>query len=94
LFEAAICGLKHFFNVQRYKYSPNHKAFVDNFSPIFFSTARLSDRPRVDPDGAKAISWIPIEALFAEKELRLSYNDIKQCKTALVGECRIDKFFA
>ena len=41
-----------------------------------------------------AVTWIPFEALFGLKELRTAFNDYKQCKTALVRECEIDKLFA
>lgn len=40
-----------------------------------------------------AVTWIPFEALFGLKELRTAFNDYKQCKTALVRECEIDKLF-
>lgn len=41
-----------------------------------------------------AVTWIPFEALFGLKDLRTAFNDYKQCKTALVRECEIDKLFA
>lgn len=41
-----------------------------------------------------AVTWIPFEALFGLKELRTAFNGYKQCKTALVRECEIDKLFA
>ena len=44
--------------------------------------------------GKAAVCWIPFEALFGLKELRTAFNDYKQCKTALVRECEIDKLFA
>ena len=40
-----------------------------------------------------AVSWIPFEALFGLKDLRTSFNDYKQCKTALAREEDIDKLF-
>ena len=40
-----------------------------------------------------AVSWIPFEALFGLKDLRTSFNDYKQCKTALVREEEIDQLF-
>ena len=40
-----------------------------------------------------AVSWIPFEALFGLKNLRLAFNDYKQCKTRLTNEEDIDKLF-
>lgn len=45
-------------------------------------------------NGKAAVSWIPFEALFGLNDLRTAFNDYKQCKTALVRECEIDKLFA
>ena len=44
-------------------------------------------------NGKAAVSWIPFEALFGLNDLRTAFNDYKQCKTALVRECEIDKLF-
>jgi hypothetical protein len=41
-----------------------------------------------------AVTWIPFEALFGLNDLRTAFNGYKQCKTALVRECEIDKLFA
>ena len=61
------------------------------FASVASHRFNLSNRN--DHDGDKAISWIPFEALFAEKGLRLTYNDIKQCKTTLKHKVEIDKLF-
>ena len=61
------------------------------FASVASHRFNLSNRN--DHDGDKAISWIPFEALFAEKRLRLTYNDIKQCKTTLKHKVEIDKLF-
>lgn len=44
-------------------------------------------------NGKTAVSWIPFEALFGLNDLRTSFNDYKQCKTALVREEEIDMLF-
>lgn len=44
-------------------------------------------------NGKAAVCWIPFEALFGLNDLRTALNDYKQCKTALVRECEIDKLF-
>lgn len=67
------------------------KADAAYFASVASHWFDLSNRH--DHDGDKAISWIPFEALFAEKGLRLSYNDIKQCKTTLKHKAEIDKLF-
>lgn len=67
------------------------KADAAYFASVASHRFNLSDRH--DHDGDKAISWIPFEALFAEKGLRLTYNDIKQCKTTLKHKAEIDKLF-
>ena len=67
------------------------KANAAYFASVASHWFDLSNRH--DHDGDKAISWIPFEALFAEKGLRLSYNDIKQCKTTLKHKADIDKLF-
>ena len=67
------------------------KADAAYFASVASHWFDLSNRH--DHDGDKAISWIPFEALFAEKGLRLSYNDIKQCKTTLKHKADIDKLF-
>lgn len=51
----------------------------------------LSDRR--DHDGDVEVSWIPFEALFGMKDLRLAYNDFKQCKTRVKRKGEIDKLF-
>lgn len=40
-----------------------------------------------------AVSWIPFEALFGLKDLRLAFNDYKQCKTRLPNEENLDVLF-
>ena len=40
-----------------------------------------------------AVSWIPFEALFGLTDLRLAFNDYKQCKTRVPNEEDIDKLF-
>lgn len=67
------------------------KADAAYFASVASHRFNLSNRN--DHDGDKAISWIPFEALFAEKGLRLTYNDIKQCKTTLKHKVEIDKLF-
>lgn len=67
------------------------KADAAYFASVASHQFDLSDRH--DHDGDKAISWIPFETLFAEKGLRLTYNDIKQCKTTLKHKAEIDKLF-
>lgn len=51
----------------------------------------LSDRR--DHDGDVEVSWIPFEALFGVRGLRLAYNDFKQCKTRVKRKGDIDKLF-
>ena len=48
---------------------------------------------RHDQDGELAISWKPFEALFGLQGLRLTFNDINQCKTKVKYKGEIDKLF-
>lgn len=48
---------------------------------------------RKDHDGGIAISWKPFEALFDEEDLRLTYNDIQQCKTNVDRQHEIRNLF-
>ena len=83
--EAGFCTPKG------WQYRWRLKADAAYFASVASHRFDLSDRH--DHDGDKAISWIPFEALFAEKGLRLTYNDIKQCKTTLKHKAEIDKLF-
>jgi hypothetical protein len=83
--EAGFCTPKG------WQYRWRLKADAAYFASVASHRFNLSDRH--DHDGDKAISWIPFEALFAEKGLRLTYNDIKQCKTTLKHKAEIDKLF-
>ena len=67
------------------------KAEAAYFSSVASRAFELSDRR--DHDGDRAISWKPFEALFAEEKLRLTFNDYKQCKTAVRRKADIDKLF-
>ncbi|MCR5064640.1 MAG: hypothetical protein K6A67_02615 [Bacteroidales bacterium] len=46
-----------------------------------------------DHDGDECISWIPFEALFGLKGLRLSYNDYQKCATKVKRKDAIDSLF-
>ena len=46
-----------------------------------------------DHDGDECISWIPFEALFGLKGLRLSYNDYQKCATKVRRKDDIDGLF-
>ena len=46
-----------------------------------------------DHDGDECISWIPFEALFGLKGLRLSYNDYQKCATKVRRKGDIDGLF-
>ena len=61
------------------------------FASVASHRFNLSDRK--DHEGDVAISWIPFEALFGEKNLRLAYNDYKQCKTTIRRKSAIDNLF-
>ena len=51
----------------------------------------LSDRR--DHEGDVTVSWIPFEALFGVKNLRLSYNDYQKCATKVRRKAAIDSLF-
>jgi hypothetical protein len=51
----------------------------------------LSDRR--DHEGDVTVSWIPFEALFGVKDLRLSYNDYQKCATKVRRKAAIDSLF-
>ena len=61
------------------------------FASLASHRFNLSDRK--DHDGDVTISWIPFEALFGEKNLRLAYNDYNQCKTTIRRKSEIDYLF-
>ncbi len=46
-----------------------------------------------DHDGDECVSWIPFEALFGLKGLRLSYNDYQKCATRVRRKDEIDALF-
>lgn len=57
------------------------------------ASQKLGLSERKDHDGDITISWKPFEALFNEEDLRLSYNDIQQCKVKVNRKEEIDKLF-
>ena len=61
------------------------------FASVASHRFNLSDRK--DHEGDVTISWIPFEALFGEKNLRLAYNDYNQCKTTIRRKSAIDNLF-
>ncbi len=73
----------------QFKWQRKYEAayFASNASQKF----GLSERK--DHDGDITISWKPFEALFNEEDLRLSYNDIQQCKVKVNRKEEIDKLF-
>ena len=76
---------------ERWQYKWKVKVEAAYFAALANERFNLSKRKI---NGKKpAVTWIPFEALFGLKELRTAFNDYKQCKTALVRECEIDKLF-
>lgn len=67
------------------------KAEAAYFASLASHRFALSDRH--DHDGDLAISWKPFEVLFGIENLRLAYNDYKQCKTTLRRKAEIDNLF-
>lgn len=61
------------------------------FASVASFTFGLSKRR--DHDGDECISWIPFEALFGVKGLRLSYNDYQKCATKVKRKADIDGLF-
>ena len=74
-----------------WQYKWNVKVEAAYFASVASHKFGLSDRK--DHDGDIAISWKPFEALFGEDNLRLTYNDYKQCKTTIRRKAEIEKLF-
>ena len=74
---------------ERYKWSVKVEAAY--FASVASQTFELSNKH--DRDGDVMMSWKPFEALFGEKNLRLTYNDYQKCATRVRRKAEIDALF-
>lgn len=74
---------------ERYKWGVKVEAAY--FASVASQAFELSKKH--DRDGDLMISWKPFEALFGEKNLRLTYNDYQQCKSTVRRKAELDKLF-
>lgn len=74
---------------KRYKWGVKVEAAY--FASVASQAFELSKKH--DRDGDLMISWKPFEALFGEKNLRLTYNDYQQCKSTVRRKAELDKLF-
>jgi hypothetical protein len=74
---------------ERYKWGVKVEAAY--FASVASQAFELSKKH--DRDGNLMISWKPFEALFGEKNLRLTYNDYQQCKSTVRRKAELDKLF-
>lgn len=89
LMDAAVA--EGFCTRQGWQYKWNVKAEAAWFASKASQQFNLSNKR--DHSGDIAFSWKPFEALFGEKNLRLTYNDIVQCKNSLKRKSEIDQLF-
>jgi len=75
----------------RWQYRWQVKVEAAYFASVASYTFGLSKKR--DHDGDECISWIPFEALFGLKGLRLSYNDYQKCATKVKRKDAIDSLF-
>lgn len=73
----------------RYKWGVKVEAAY--FASVASQTFELSKKH--DRDGDVMMSWKPFEALFGEKNLRLTYNDYQKCATRVRRKAEIDALF-
>lgn len=74
---------------ERYKWGVKVEAAY--FASVASQTFELSKKH--DKDGDVMMSWKPFEALFGEKNLRLTYNDYQKCATRVRRKAEIDALF-
>lgn len=73
-----------------WQYKWDVKVEAAYFASLVSEKFKLSKRKI---NGKPTVSWVPFEALFGLNDLRMAFNDYKQCKTALVREEEIDELF-
>ena len=74
---------------ERYKWGVKVEAAY--FASVASQAFELSKKH--DKDGDVMMSWKPFEALFGEKNLRLTYNDYQKCATRVRRKSEIDALF-
>ena len=82
---------KGFCRQEGWRYRWRVKVEAAYFAAVASYTFGLSKKR--DHDGDECISWIPFEALFGLKGLRLSYNDYQKCATKVRRKDDIDGLF-
>ena len=74
---------------ERYKWGVKvEAAYFASVASQAFVLSKKHDR-----DGDVMMSWKPFEALFGEKNLRLTYNDYQKCATRVRRKAEIDALF-
>ncbi|MCR4812286.1 MAG: hypothetical protein K5867_06805 [Bacteroidales bacterium] len=74
---------------ERYKWGVKvEAAYFASVASQVFELSKKHDR-----DGDVMMSWKPFEALFGEKNLRLTYNDYQKCATRVKRKAEIDALF-